>query len=114
MLHVPAAVHELDGEPIQQRLVGRHFALAADVDERLRQADAEVPLPQPIDDDAGRERIVAADEPAGQIETIGPPAVDVERRQEVRASPAATIFARVVHPVAARRGCESRAARWPR
>ena len=57
VLHVPAVVHELDRQPIQQLLVRRHFAARAHVDQHLRQPDAEVHLPQPVHDHARRERV---------------------------------------------------------
>ena len=68
MLEAPARFHELDGQPVQQRVVlgpGRPQAeVVHGADERL----AEMPGPDVVDRDARRQGVPAVDDPAGQRE----------------------------------------------
>ncbi len=72
VLDVPAAIDQLDGQPIQQLGVRRQGALRAQVVAGPHQALAEEQLPQPVDQHAGHQRIVARDHPAGQVEPRRP------------------------------------------
>ena len=60
------------------------LALRADVVERPREAAAEEVVPEPVDDDPGRLRVVGPGQPAGQVEPGGPAALDAEVRQDLR------------------------------
>ena len=51
-LDVPARLHELDGEPVEQLRVRRDRALRAEVLARLDDAAPEVLLPETVDEDA--------------------------------------------------------------
>ena len=66
VLQAPAVLHELDREPVEQFRVRGPFAADAEVVGRAHQALAEVPLPDAVDDDAGRERVVRRGDPLGQ------------------------------------------------
>ena len=68
VLDVPAALLELDREPVEQLRVRRPLALGAKVVEHLAQALAEVELPEAVDEDAGGERVVPRNEPPGEVQ----------------------------------------------
>ncbi len=70
-LLAPASVHELAGQPVEQLGMTGGRSLGAEVVVGLDQAAAEIRLPDPVDDDAGRERIAAIDQPARQVQAIG-------------------------------------------
>ena len=53
--HAPTALDEIDGEPIEQLGVGRRRPFTAEVEDGRDQRPAEVPRPDVIDRDAGRE-----------------------------------------------------------
>ena len=59
-------IHELDGQPVEQCRVRRRRALAAEVEDRRHQRLAEVPHPDVVDGDAGRQRMPRIGHPAGQ------------------------------------------------
>jgi hypothetical protein len=61
VLGVPATLHEFDGKPIEQVLVGGRIALRAEIVEDFRNAGPEEQLPKVIDVDAGGERVAAID-----------------------------------------------------
>jgi hypothetical protein len=63
VLDVPAAVHELAGQPVEQRGIHRRLALRAEIVEHLAEAGAEELLPQAVHHGAGGERIFFGDEP---------------------------------------------------
>ena len=89
MLDIPAAVDELGGQPIEQLRMRRRGPLRAKILGRLHDSLAEHQHPQPIDEHPGHQRIIAIDEPLGQIQAIRPavcrpPAA--ARRSERRAS----------------------------
>ena len=100
--HVPAALHELDGQPVQQLLVRRRLALRAEVVQNLRQARAEEHLPQAVDEHAGGERIVRIRHPASQVQAAQPPAVGGQRAHELRHLRLDRL-AGIVHPVPTRK-----------
>ena len=64
VLERPAVFDQLDGQPVEQFGVGRGFAVGAEVVGRGDDSAAEVVLPEPVDDDAGRQRLVGPGEPA--------------------------------------------------
>ena len=63
---MPAARDELGGEPVEQFGMRRVAAHRAEVVRRGDDALAEVVLPESIDDDAGRERVIGTREPFGE------------------------------------------------
>ena len=71
LLHRPAGLHELDGEPVEQLRVGRRLALVAEVLERAHEAAAEEGLPLAVDRDARGERVLRGEEPAGERQAVG-------------------------------------------
>ena len=66
LLDRPAAVHEFDGQPIEQLRMGRRLALDAEILDRADDAAAEQLGPQAIDVNPCRQGVVAVDQPAGQ------------------------------------------------
>ena len=64
VLQAPAGLHELDGQPVEQFGMGRGLAVEAEVEDRLDQRRAEVPHPDVIDRDPGRQRVVRIGDPA--------------------------------------------------
>ena len=58
----------LGRQPVEQFGVARRLALRAEVVARLHQADAEELLPEPVDRDAGRQRVLGRHEPVRQVE----------------------------------------------
>src|SRR5262249_42416905 len=63
------ALAERGGRPVEQLRVSRKETGAAEVARRGDDPLAEVMLPQPIDQDAGRQRVVLAGDPVGQDTT---------------------------------------------
>ena len=76
----PAVGHELGREMIEQFGMARRFAAHAEVARRGHQTRAEVVLPDPIDDHAGRERVLWARDRAGEFQ---PAAAERERLASV-------------------------------
>ena len=68
LFHVPAGVHKFAREPIEQRTVGRRFALCAEIARHPAQRRAEKLFPQPIRKHPRGERIFTRDQPTSQIE----------------------------------------------
>ena len=64
--HAPAAIHELYGQPIEQRGIGRRGAADAKIENRRHQRLAKMPHPHLVHRHARRERIVPLCNPAGQ------------------------------------------------
>ena len=60
MLEAPAAVHELDGQPVEQLGMRRRLALRAEVFAGRHEPGAEIGLPDPVDERPRRRRRVAA------------------------------------------------------
>ena len=69
-LEVPPALGEVGGEPVEQPGVAGPLPLRAEVLSRLDQADAEKPLPDAVDHDARRERIVPVDQPFCEAQSV--------------------------------------------
>jgi hypothetical protein len=65
------AVHEFDGKPVQQGLVGREFALGAEVAGILAERGAEELHPKAVHHHARGQRVLPRDEPPGEVEAIG-------------------------------------------
>ena len=65
-LELPAARDEFGRQPVEQLGVAGGLAQPAEVARRADQAAAEMVLPDPVDDDAGRQRIVGPAQPASQ------------------------------------------------
>ena len=70
-LEAPAPVDELGGQPVEQLGMARRRALRAEVLVGLDEPPAEVRLPEPVDRDPGRQRVLRVDQPAGQVEPVG-------------------------------------------
>ena len=70
VLEVPAAVHQLGGEPVEQFGMKRQVALAAKLLAAAHDAGAEEAFPQAIHGHAGGERVVAAHEPLRHREAV--------------------------------------------
>ncbi len=69
-LHAPAPRAELDGEPVEQFAVGRVFALDAEILGRLDDPGGRGRA-DPVDLDAGGQRVVGLDEPSGEPQAVG-------------------------------------------
>jgi hypothetical protein len=65
----PAALDEADGQPVEQFGMTRFLAAIAEVVAGRHQASAEVMLPDAVDHDASRQRIVRRGDPAGQLQS---------------------------------------------
>ena len=63
VLHVPAALHEFDGQPVQQLGIRRRLALRSEVVQDLGNSRPEEELPQSIHEDPRGQRVVAIHEP---------------------------------------------------
>ena len=105
MFHVPAAFHELDGEPIEQLLVYRRFALRAQIIQHLRQACAEQQLPHAVHEDSCRQRILSIHQPVGEVEARQALTVHRDRFEEVWGL-RLDDFAGIIHPVAPRQNAD--------
>ena len=71
LLPRPALFHEFNGEPVEQFGMRRCFGLRAELVDRFHDAATEESLPGSIDDNAGGERVVFANQPAGEGESVG-------------------------------------------
>ena len=69
-LHVPARLAELDGQPVEQLGMRGKLAADAEVAGRADQAGAEDLLPEPVDRDAGRQRVLGPEQPLRQAEPV--------------------------------------------
>ena len=72
----PAVVHEVGREPVEQRGDCRRAAVVTEVGDGRHQAGSEMAGPDMVDGDAGGQRMVRPDEPAGE----GEPAAGALRR----------------------------------
>ena len=77
MLQVPAACPQFVGKVVEQQGMGRRLPLDAEVVWGANEGLAEVPLPNPIGDHAGGERVVGRGQPLCQG---GAAALALERR----------------------------------
>ena len=66
LLDAPFFFDQRAGQPVQQFWMRRPGPGVAKIRERLDQAAPEVVEPDPVDHDAGRQRVIGIDEPAGQ------------------------------------------------
>ena len=66
MLDAPAAGDKLGGQPVEQFGVARQAAELAEVARVWGQTAAEMPLPEPVDEHPGRERVFGSGDPAGE------------------------------------------------
>ena len=82
MLQAPARLHELDGQPVEQVGEFRAGGPQAEVGHGRDQRLAEMPGPDVVDRDAGRQGIAAVDDPSGQ----GEPAARADLRNKGRCS----------------------------
>ena len=71
VLLTPTVRHELDCEPVEQRLMSGRRRAQAEVVGGLDQALAEDGLPKPVDGDAGGGGRTGIDQPASEGEAIG-------------------------------------------
>ena len=71
VLHVPAGLHELGREPVEQPEVLRPFALHAEILGGLDEADPEEMLPVTVHGDAGGERVIGIGQPLREVEPVG-------------------------------------------
>ena len=67
-LQAPAVLDEPVGQPVEQLGMGRRLAHRAEVARGSHQADAEVVLPDPVDDHASRQGVGRVDQPVRQGE----------------------------------------------
>ena len=67
VLHVPAAVHEFAGQPVEKFGVHRRLALHAKIVQHPGQARAKELFPKAVHKDPGRERVFAGNDPLGKI-----------------------------------------------
>ena len=65
-LEPPTPFDEGRGEPVEQLRMARAIALGPEVVDRLDEPGAEVVLPDPVDEDPGRQRDARVDEPSGE------------------------------------------------
>ena len=79
VLHVPTALHELAGEPIQKFRMRRRGSLVAEILRGLEQPDTEIRLPDTVHKDAGRDGRLRIDEPFRE----GQARLGITRRQRV-------------------------------
>ena len=100
VLDVPAALAELDCQPVEQLRMTGPSALRAEIFERLDESLAEQQLPEPVDEYAGDQRVVGGSQPLGEIEPRGP-ILDFELVQNTRRARRDNLPG-VVQPVAAR------------
>ena len=66
MLDAPAALDKLGCQPVEQFGVARRAAKLAEVARVRGEAAAEMPLPETVDEHAGRERVFGSGDPAGE------------------------------------------------
>ena len=100
MLDIPAALDELDRQPVEQLRVRRPFALRTGIVERARQAIAEKQIPEPVHEHACSQRILRLHQPVRQIQPVGALLRD-ERWQKMRRGRQHDL-AGVIHPVSTR------------
>src|SRR6266480_139798 len=68
LLDAAAVSQEIAGEPVEQFRVRRAITVEAEVVRRTDKASAEMIVPDAVDQDASRERIVRAGDPLGELE----------------------------------------------
>ena len=70
VLEIPAAVVQLDGQPVEQLRMGRLLPLQAKILRRADQPCAKDTLPDAVDQHTGDDRLLAAGEPPGQAKPV--------------------------------------------
>ncbi len=84
VFHIPAALHELHRQPVENFRINRALALQAEVSRCAHQAGAEEHLPEMIHDHPRGERIFPRHDPLRQSESVGArafrPGRDLRRR----------------------------------
>ena len=83
MLHIPARLHELRRQPVQQFRLHGTFALHPEILRGFHQTDAEEHLPETVHGDPGGQGMIPRNQPLRQIEPVGGP-LDLHRRQRGR------------------------------
>ena len=68
--HVPSRFAKLDGQPVEQLGVRGKLAADSEVAGRAHQPRAEDLLPEPVDHDAGGQRMLGPDQPLRQAEPV--------------------------------------------
>ena len=68
--HVPAVVHEIDGEPVEQLGMRRALALEAEIIRCAHQPGTEEHLPHLIHKHAGSERVLLRRDPLREADAI--------------------------------------------
>ena len=68
--HIPAVFNKLHGQPVEQLGVAREIALRAEVRAGFHQACTEDLLPHAIDRYTCGERVLAVNQPVGEIQPI--------------------------------------------
>ena len=69
-LLAPTAIHEADGQPVEQFGMARLGAHCAEIVLSLHQPFTEIGLPQAVNGYAGGQRIVAIHQPAGEVQPV--------------------------------------------
>jgi hypothetical protein len=69
-LHIPAALHEIDGEPVEQLGMRGALALQAEIIRRAHQTGTEEHLPHMIHEHAGRERVLLRRDPLREADAV--------------------------------------------
>src|SRR5262245_18850197 len=72
MFHRPAVLNELAGEPVEQLRMRRGIDARAKIVGGADQTPAEVVLPQPVDQDARRQRVLGPTQPACEGSAVRP------------------------------------------
>src|SRR6185503_12044361 len=67
VLHVPPAVHEFAGKPIEKRLIRRRLTLRAKVIENLGKAGSKKLFPKTVHGDARGQRVLMGNKPFSEI-----------------------------------------------
>ena len=62
---IPAVLHEISGQPVEQLRVGGRFAVEAKVARRVHDALPKVVLPDAVDEHSGGQRVLSAGQVAG-------------------------------------------------
>jgi hypothetical protein len=66
VLHLPAMVYKLHGQPIDERLVSRRWRAEAEVEHILNERLSKVALPDMIDGHSSSKRVSAINQPFGK------------------------------------------------
>ena len=100
VLDIPSAVDEFTGQPVEQLRIDRRLALCSQVVEDTTEPGPEELLPHAVHHGSSGERVIARDQPLGEIEPGQFATIGLWPNQERRKSGFHDL-ARLVHPVAA-------------